>query len=244
MSKSAVVIIPTTGSKRTIEAIHSVYDQKYKNVTPMVVVDGSQFAEDFKKNVSKKIKIDKDHVTHLPVNTGGGGYYGHRIYAGFSHLVNADYIFFLDQDNWYEKDHVSTMIDTLESKPDLQWVFSLRKIVSEDGEFLCKDDCESLGKWPVAGHQDNFHVDTSTYAFKAEFLSRVASLWHNGYGGDRIFLHMMKRNFPDTTFDTSGKYTLNYRLDGNPNSVKIEFFEQLNAYNKLAYNGNYPWVKK
>lgn len=244
MSKSAVVIIPTTGSEKAVEAIDSVYNQTYDYVTPLIVVDGPEFAQDYKKNVAKKIKIAQNHTVHLANNTGGGGYYGHRIYAGFSHLVNADYVFFLDQDNWYEDDHVESMIETMENNPDLQWAYSLRNIVDESGKHLCQDNCESLGKWPIAGHTDQFHIDTSTYGFKREFLVRVASLWHNGYGGDRIFYLMMRRNFPETTYDTSGQYTLNYRLDGNPNSVKIDFFEKLNEYNKLAYAGKkYPWQK-
>jgi glycosyltransferase involved in cell wall biosynthesis len=238
MLKNAVVIIPTTGDPKAIDAINSVYKQTYRNVNPLVVFDGPTWP-------TKKIlkHVNPDHHIVLPENTGADGFYGHRIYAAFSHLVNAEYVFFLDQDNWYHKDHVKSLIDTMESNSDIQWAYSLREIYDENGKYVCKDNCESLGKWPVAGHTDNFHIDTSCYAFKREFLIRVASLWHNGYGGDRIFYHMIRRNFGENTYDTNGKHTLCYRLDGNPNSVSKEFFDTLNPVYEKQYDNKFPWVK-
>jgi hypothetical protein len=35
---------------------------------------------------------------------------------------------------------------------------------------------------------------------------------------------------------------MNYRLDGNPNSVKKEFFEEGNRINNKKYNGIFPWI--
>ena len=32
-----------------------------------------------------------------------------------------------------------------------------------------------------------------------------------------------------------------YRLDGNPNSVTKEFFDQGNDVNKQKYGGEFPW---
>lgn len=32
-----------------------------------------------------------------------------------------------------------------------------------------------------------------------------------------------------------------YRLDGNPNSVNKDFFDQGNETQYLKYGGNYPW---
>ena len=32
-----------------------------------------------------------------------------------------------------------------------------------------------------------------------------------------------------------------YRLDGNPNSVNKDFFDQGNEAQYLKYGGNYPW---
>jgi hypothetical protein len=35
---------------------------------------------------------------------------------------------------------------------------------------------------------------------------------------------------------------MNYRLDGNPNSVTKEFFEEGNRINSEKYNGSFPWL--
>jgi len=35
---------------------------------------------------------------------------------------------------------------------------------------------------------------------------------------------------------------MNYRLDGNPNSVTKEFFEEGNRINSEKYNGVFPWI--
>jgi hypothetical protein len=57
----------------------------------------------------------------LPENTGkpsnhwskkeGVKFFGNRVYAGISNLVNADHVLFLDEDNWFDPDHVETMVN-------------------------------------------------------------------------------------------------------------------------------------
>ena len=45
-------------------------------------------------------------------------------------------------------------------------------------------------------------------------------------------------------YDTNGKHTLCYRLDGNPNSVTEQFFIEGNKTQENYYEGKYPWIKK
>ena len=248
---SAIVITPTTGDKKLNDAINSVKNQTYKDVKHLLVIDGEKFKnqfllehylqnspEDDNKNISK---------VFLSENTGGGGFYGHRIYAAFSHLVNEDVILFLDQDNWFEPNHVEELIKTLYSK-DYAWSFSLRNIYDENKNFLFKDNCESLGKYPIWNSENpkvkiKNHVDTSTYAFRREFLIKVASIWHQGYAADRIFLNIIRQHFGDDIYETTGKYTLNYRLDGNATSASPDYFLMGNEFMRDKYQGNYPWHK-
>lgn len=174
----------------------------------------------------------------LPENTGGGGFYGHRIYAAVGHLVNTDYVLLLDQDNFMDPSHVDSLIAVIERK-GWQWAHSLRKIVDKDGSYLCLDDCESLGRWPVYVSDQHHLVDTSCYCIKREVFAQVCAAWHWGWGGDRRFLGAISQHF--TSWGTSGLYTLNYRLDGNANSVNREFFDNGNAVTYGKHNGNYPW---
>jgi len=43
-------------------------------------------------------------------------------------------------------------------------------------------------------------------------------------------------------YATSGKYTLNYRLDGNPNSASPDFFINGNNIMSKKYNNKFPWA--
>jgi glycosyltransferase involved in cell wall biosynthesis len=159
----------------------------------------------------------------------GKGWYGHRVYAACSFLVNADVIIYLDEDNWFDPCHVQKMVDTLKQGND--WVYSLRKI--------CEDNCESLGRGPVYFNDEVFHIDTSSFAIKRDCAVRIGHAWYGQWGADRQFFYNLKQHFPN--FNTTGAYTMCYRLDGNPNSVNKEFFDQGNSLNQMKYNNNFPW---
>jgi glycosyltransferase involved in cell wall biosynthesis len=238
-NKSVTVITPTIGSKKLADAVESVSKQTYKNLKHLVVVDGPEF---FSKAVENTpISLDSNVILHsLPFNTGCGsqGFYGHRIYAGIPHLVNSDYIFFLDDDNWYEPDHVETLVDVLDKGHD--FAFSLRKIFDKNRNYICDDNCESLGKWPIyfTHHDPQYLVDTSSFAFNRQFLNKTSHLWHFGWGGDRRFFSLIKDK---SNHDSSRKHTLCYRLDGNEGSVKESFFINGNQNQNVTYNGKLPW---
>ena len=166
------------------------------------------------------------------------------IYAAYPHLINSDYILFLDEDNWYEPNHVETLIKTIEEK-NLDFAYSLRQIYSTDRRFRCNDNCESLGKWPIflsrkSPHGEQYLIDTSSFCFRKEFIQKTCHLWHSGWGGDRMFLHAVKNQ---AKYDTNGKHTLCYRLDGNPNSVTEQFFVEGNKTQEAYYEGKFPWLK-
>jgi len=237
MTKSAVVIIPTTGSDTLIRSIQSIAEQSYKNVTVHIVVDGKQFFSKVKKMLLGKGFNVPIRVDYLQENVGANGFYGHRIYAAYSHLLDEDYIFFLDQDNWFAPNHIETMITELESTK-LDWVYSLRNIFDKQEEFICKDDCESLGKWEA--WTNCYHIDTNCYCFTNKVAVTIAGAWHGGWGQDRVVFQALKQYFPN--FSCSGYYSLNYRLDGNEGSVTKEFFEHGNTLMKEKYT-KYPWRK-
>jgi glycosyltransferase involved in cell wall biosynthesis len=237
MTKNAVVIIPTTGADTLIQTIESVAKQTYNNVTAHIVVDGTQFASKVRKMLLGKGFQVPIRVEYLDENVGAGGFYGHRIYAAYSHLVNEDYVFFLDQDNWFEPNHVETMIGKLEST-NSDWVYSLRNICDKEGNFVCQDNCESLGKWEA--WTNCYHIDTNCYCFTNKVAVTIAGAWHGGWGQDRVVFQALKQYFPN--FACSGNYSVNYRLDGNTGSVTKDFFVQGNAKMQENYK-NYPWSK-
>ena len=244
---NAVVISPTTGCPELEQAIQSVKIQG-DNVEHWVVVDGTQYAE-------KTIEIVKANqhpqlrIIILPDNTGmpqnhfwgklESGFYGHRIYASMAGLINAKYTLFLDEDNWYEPEHVSQMVDGME-KHDLEWCYSLRKIVNKEGNFVCYDDCDSLGIFP---NQTNINfVDMNCYCFKTEFLIKLQSVFYQDtYHCDRdVYKKAFSLIKNPTDFGGTGRYTVNYRCT---KSGQEEWFLDGNNKMQQLYT-TFPWRSK
>lgn len=245
IEKSVTVITPSIGSEKLQDALRSVQSQTYGNITHLVVADGLEEYQDQVLDVIQKTYVSRPEknlvLVSSPENTGANGFYGHRIYAGYSHLINSDYIFFLDEDNWYEEDHVSSLVEVLDRGND--FAYSLRKIYNPDKSYVADDNCEALGKWPIYfSHEDpQYLIDTSAFAFSRKFLQQTGHHWHHGWGGDRYYFYNALNYNPK--WDTNYKHTLCYRLDGNPGSVNADFFIKGNEEQMKHYNGELPWLK-
>lgn len=227
------VVTPTIGGEHFSKCVSSVDSQTYQDLTHYIFIDGLQYAEDVECVLEGASKVK---TIFLEENV-GKGWYGHRVYAACSFLVNADIIIYLDEDNFLEPDHVEKMVNKL--KEGYQWVYSLRKIVNKNGEFICEDNCESLGKWPVFFDDKVFHIDTSCFAIRRDVAVGIGHAWYGQWGADRQFFGALKKHF--TNYACTNEYTVNYRLDGNDNSVKAEFFESGNTINSTKYNNGFPW---
>ena len=253
MKKSVTVITPTTGSPKLTDALISVAKQKSNlDITHLIVGDGPEYMAKvsqliLRSHKNNEIDLDSVRMVFTPINTGANGFNGQRIYAAYPHLVNTDYVAFLDQDNWYAENHVQTLVDTIEEN-NLDWSYSLRDIYSEDRQFLISDHCESLGAWPIFftynTESPQFLIDTSCFLFKRGFIQKTAHLWHSGaWGEDRRYLQAVRQL---SNWRTTGLSTLCYRLNGNPNSVNVDLFIQGNNFYQTVYghSNNFPWVKK
>jgi glycosyltransferase involved in cell wall biosynthesis len=237
MNKTATIVIAATGALTLADAIGSILTQTFPNTTVLVVIDGLEFTDRVKLITDRYPSVK---ILQLPENTGGNGFYGHRIYAATSFLINTDYVLFLDEDNYLRPNHVASQILNCENN-NLDWSYSLRRIYDKAGNYLIDDDCESLGKWPIYLSDQHFLVDTSSYCIKREVITRVGSVWYGGWGQDRQFFAAISKYFPK--FDTTGLHTLCYRLSGNPNSVTKEFFIEGNSVMINKYGTKLPWNK-
>jgi glycosyltransferase involved in cell wall biosynthesis len=224
-----MVITPTTGKDTVNKAIESVKAQTIKT-EHLLVIDGIKKGHWYPMS-------EVDQVIALPENVGGNGWYGHRVYAAMPLMVNADYILFLDEDNWFEPNHVETMINKIKSK-DLMWAYSLRRICDERGQYVLDDDCESLGRYPAFyDHTVNF-VDTNCYCFKRDYLVNVAHSFYGQWGADRPFYKSASTNLP--SFGCTGEATVNYRA---PERL-LGMFKEGNKLMKEAYKEPLPWRLK
>ena len=232
------VITPTTGAPYLKKALESVKSQTYENVQHLVVVDGSHP----KAHVMLQDYPDVD-VIKLPYPTGTDRYNGHRIYGASTYLAKGDFVMFLDEDNWLEPNHVESMMKVMEAGN--QWAFSLRKITDKDGNYVCNDDCESLGKW--ASCLNDYFVDVGCYFLPKPLALQLTPIWYRKAREpgvpevDRMLIHILREN--NLTCDSNGLYTLNYRTGNTERSVQKEFFLQGNEMMKQKYNGKLPWQK-
>ena len=86
------IVTPTIGKPELSDALRSVQKQTYKDITHYVFIDGMEHEEHIWKlqipNNVKFVRIDENV---------GKGWYGHRVYAACSFLVNADIIIYLPE---------------------------------------------------------------------------------------------------------------------------------------------------
>ena len=132
-----------------------------------------------------------------------GGLYPNRFSGALrtilTYLANSRLVAYLDDDNWWATDHLSTLVETI---ADADWAFSQRLFVeAATGEPICVDQWESVG--PDAGvFQEKFggFVDPSSLMIDKLACHEVAPLWSlasfdDGTGEDRLVFRMLKTHF-------------------------------------------------
>jgi glycosyltransferase involved in cell wall biosynthesis len=241
------IITATTGRKELARCIESVKNQTYKNIQHLIFVDGPE-AIDRVMDVSFAAPVD---IIDLPYPTGNDRWNGHRMYGAGCYLADGEYLIFLDDDNYLDSDHVQQCYDaTMRSAQNgMQWSYSLRKIVSVDGEYLCNDDCESLGKWASVIDPRDYFIDVNCYFLPRKIAVDISPVWYCRFREpgqpeiDRKICAILRQHFPD--FRCTKEYSVNYAVASNSQlSVKPEFFVQGNAEMLRRYNGSLPWQMK
>ena len=238
MKPLVTVITPTTGAPYLRQAIESVKNQTYDNIQHLVVVDGQQKGRVIAREYPHIDLID------LPYPTGTDRFNGHRIYGASVYLAKGDLVCFLDEDNYFDPNHIESLVKVMEKPND--WAFSLRKIVDKDNNYVCNDDCESLGKWESC--IGDFFVDVGCFFLPKLTAIQLSPIWYRKAREpgvpevDRMLTHVLRNN--NLKFDTNGEYTLNYRTGNTQLSVQSEFFLQGNKKMFEKYNGDLPWTKK
>lgn len=245
MSKKVTVITPTTGTKYLEKCIASVREQTYDNYKHFIVVDGNQYWDKVKDIVAPYTDDENIECLWLYGNTGANGYNGHRIYGSAPYLINTDYVCFLDEDNWVEPNHLKSLMDIVRH---YDWAFSLRKIIDSEGRYICNDDCESLGLWPTCLSDREFFVDVGCYCLPLSIALQTSPIWYRRARHpeeqpevDRLLMQVLLQH--KFTHQTTGEYTLNYRVGNRPDSVKAEFFLQGNKIMEQKYETKFPWRK-
>ena len=234
--KTAAVVTVTNGKrqKELEQCVASISSQSYK-ATHYILCDG-----DWDDYMAIRWLYPTLKVCYWDGQIGGKDLEGRRWLAAAPHLVNEDVTFFCNDDDWYEANHVETIMAKINSGHD--WAYSFRKIYDKEGAFLFDDNCEALGEvHPVWVNNDHYFVDWCMWGMKTECLKQICAIFSNkGWGIDRVFYDNAKRIFPN--FIATGLHTFCFRLGGNEYSVQREFFERGNAEILKRFNGKLPWI--
>ena len=233
--KTAAVVTVTNGKRpeQLTACVKSVADQLYP-VTHYILCDGEYDTFDRIRNDYMSAK-----VCFWDNKIGGNGWAGQRWLSAAPHLITEDVTFFCNDDDWYEENHVQTIMEKIEQGYD--WAYSFRKIHDEEGNFICNDNCEALGEasdtWNIPGH--NF-VDWCMWGMRTELLKQISIVLNNPSPQvDRMFYTTAKQLFPN--FAGTNQHTFNFRLGGTC-GVQREFFELGNGEMLKRFNGKLPWI--
>jgi glycosyltransferase involved in cell wall biosynthesis len=241
------VITATTGNPLFFGCLNSVQKQTYPNIQHLVVADGPERFVAVQKQI-EKIKKKEGYrldVLKLPYSIGKDRWNGHRIYAAGTYMADGDYVMFLDDDNYIDVDHVDLCIKKIKEGND--WTYSFRKIVDKNHDYICDDNCESLGKWASVLHPADYFIDVNCYFLPKLLAVQISPVWYRKFREpgqpeiDRVISHVLRSNFPK--FDSTYAYSVNYTSGNSQFSVQTDFFRQGNAEMLKRYNGVLPWKK-
>ena len=236
--KTAAVVTVTNGKRpgELLNCLMSVASQRGITPTHYILCDGdfNTFVELRRIYANGCVK-----VCYWDAKIGGDGWLGQRWYAAAPQLITEDVTFFCNDDDWYEANHVQTIMEKIEEGYD--WAYSFRKVCDQEGAFLFNDNCEALGEASPVWIDSNHHfVDWCMWGMKTECLKQISPVLNNkDLHVDRYFYALAKQAFPK--FAATLQHTFNFRLGGGC-GVQKEFFEQGNAEMLKRHNGVLPWV--
>jgi tetratricopeptide (TPR) repeat protein len=241
---TVTIVTPTMGNHYLAQAIAGVQVQSYPNIEHLIVSDGPN-AESATRKMIPSSPRHPVHLMTLPYNTGANAFNGHRIYGAAMHLANGRYISFLDDDNWFEPDHIASLMAAITTQ-GLQWAYAMRNIVDPDGVKLAQDNCSSLGRWPIWHDSKKYLVDTNCYLIRRDIAVTHSPLWFRRYRDeippDYALCRALLDNHPK--FDCTGLFSVNYRVENSPLSMKREFYLEGNAAMEQRYPDGFPWTRK
>ncbi|WP_427833972.1 glycosyltransferase [Actinobacillus pleuropneumoniae] len=222
----AAVVTATIGKPSLEQAILSVKNQTIP-CKHYVFVDGKQYWKAAKEILDKYPDVI---ATYLPMNTGQLSFKNSAIFSLAPFTVKEEFIGFLDDDNWFELQHMEEAVRSIQDN-EVDYAYSLRNkiFVYGDRHFICQDTVESIGHFKRAllneirvDFQDTGVqlvnrmakgaplVDASCYVMRKNIAIRVASAWYEGaIVNDR---NVLKRLTDINAKSVCvGKYNVNYR---------------------------------
>jgi glycosyltransferase involved in cell wall biosynthesis len=240
------VITAHGGNPLLARCVESVAAQSHGNIQHLVVADGPHTWERARAVVERMPPQRRVDLIQLPYSIGKDRWNGHRIYAAGTFIAEGEYLVFLDDDNTLAPEHIASCLELCQAGS--QWSYALRNIVDREHRFVCRDDCESLGRWPSVLGQEDHLIDVNCYFLPRLLAVQVAPLWFNRIRQpgqpevDRLLCRALMRIAPG--YDCSLRYTVNYTAGNTAMSVQPEFFLRGNAQMLERHGGRLPWARQ
>jgi len=177
------IVTPTTGASSLYNACRSVHEQTRK-ADHLIVIDGKQYA-DRTYNILIELTAElgesfQPDVIELPFNTGHDKWLGLKIYSAMCQIIQNPYMAMLDEDNTFKMNWVETMEYELHHS-DLYYVTCRRTICNENGNYIAKDNHESIGE-----NKYGYKLyDTNTWLMRVEHMRNFIPAIIQKWSGDR-----------------------------------------------------------
>lgn len=180
------VVMPTVVRPEITRALHSIYSQDLTGRIQVVI--GIDVAQGDMRFLRRAIEQRPENVSvivlHLPFSTSvrHGGVHlamdGGALRSILSFLANSRYVAYLDDDNIYLPDHLSSLLDAVQGKA---WAASKRLLVdAESGRELGVDIWDSVGPGQGRFAGTGGFVDTNCLLVDKVKLSQALSRWSSG----------------------------------------------------------------
>lgn len=151
------VVMPTMLRPTIADAIQSIFDQRFDgSVQILVGIDASTGDAGLVEQICRSVPDRHSVLLFYPgysTSRRHGGVHapwdGGSLRTVLSYLANSRYIAYLDDDNWWSDDHLSSLHAALAA--GAEWAYALRWYVHPGSRTpICRDEWESVG--PGGGH--------------------------------------------------------------------------------------------
>ena len=233
------VVTPTILRPKLLRAATSVFSQKGVDRIQMLIGIDKPIGD---RAVLNQIKAacPADHaVTIFDLGYSTAAHHGgpHATYGGgalrtiLTLAANARYVAYLDDDNWWDDDHLAALLDAVQGK---DWAFSLRWMVNPNtDEPVCIDEWDSVGPGAgVAAEKWGGFVDSNCLLIDVPACLAELHNWclpfrpeHSNRGADRSLFDAIK----DKPYGETGKATAYYGLptDDPDGEKRLATYRQL-----------------
>ena len=247
------VVIPTVLRSSLVDALRSVFAQRFAGTIQVLVgldqpigdlslVDAA--CESRPANCSVQVvypgySTSVRHGGLCPARDGG------VLRCILTYLANSPYVAYLDDDNWWDEDHLQELRRAIEGQ---DWAFSLRWFVHPlSRRPICVDEWESVG--PGKGdYVERFggFVDPSCLMIDKRACADAVPSWNyplpsdpRGMSGDRRVFAALRRH---QRFACTGKATAFYQLDPDDVQHAPRLRHMGDLYEQAGIGGSEPQI--